>query len=165
MPQDFSFDVVSKVDLQVVEDCVHISNKEIANRFDFKGSISKIDMDKVGLTLTLHSEDEYKLKSVLDVLNTRLAKRGVALKNFLAQKVVPAESGTVRQVLKIQQGIPSDKAKEIVAEIKKAGIKVQSSIQGDQVRVASPSKDNLQTAIALLKSKEFSLALQFMNYR
>ncbi len=165
MASEFSFDVVSKVDMQAVEDAVHIANKEMVNRFDFKGSISNIELDKKNGSLTIVSEDEIKMRSVMDILNTRLAKRGVPLKNFEPQKLEQAANSTVRQVVKIAQGIVSEKAKAIVASIKAAGLKVQASIQSDQVRVASKSKDELQTAIAHLKQKDFGLELQFSNYR
>ena len=165
MPSEFSFDVVSKVDLQAVEDAIHIANKEMQNRFDFKGSISRIDFDKKAATLTLYSEDETKLRSVTDIANTRLAKRGVPLKNLDPQKIEPAANSTVRQLVKITQGIPSEKAKAIVAAVKAAGLKVQASIQADQVRVSSKSKDELQGTIGLLKQKDFGLELQFSNFR
>ncbi|MBI4056784.1 MAG: YajQ family cyclic di-GMP-binding protein [Elusimicrobia bacterium] len=165
MAQDFSFDVVSKVDLQGVEDAVNTCLKEIANRFDFKGSISKLELDKKTGEITLFSDDEYKLKSVYDILQTRLVKRGAPLKNFVPGKVELATGSTVRQVVKIQQGISTEKAKEIVQVVKQSGLKVQPSIQSDQVRVVSRSKDELQQAIALLKGKDFGLELQFANYR
>ena len=165
MADEFSFDVVSKVDLQVVEDCVHVSNKEITNRFDFKGSISKIELNAKELALTVTSDDEFKLKAVHDVLNTRLAKRGLPLKNFAPQKIETALGGAVRQLVKVQQGIPSDKAKEMAAAIKKSGIKAQAAIQGDQLRVSSKSKDALQEAIALLKGGSFGVDLQITNFR
>ncbi len=165
MAQDFSFDVVSKVDLHVVEECVQAAIKEIGTRFDFKGSVSKIEFDQKGPALSVTADDEFKLKSVHDILNTRLAKRGLPLKNFAPQKIEAALGGSVRQAVKVQQGIPSDKAKEIVAAIKKSGLKVQASIQGDQLRVSSKSKDALQQAIALLKAGSFGVELQFTNYR
>jgi uncharacterized protein YajQ (UPF0234 family) len=165
MAEEFSFDVVSKVDLQVIEDCVHIAMKEITNRFDFKGSISRIEFDKKAATLTLLSEDEYKLNSVYDILTTRLAKRGAPLKNLERGKVEAAAGATARQVVTIKQGIPSDKAKEMVAAIKQAKLKVQASIQSDQLRISSRAKDELQNAIALLKRQDWGLELQFTNYR
>lgn len=165
MATDFSFDIVSKVDLQAVEDAVHTAMKEIGTRFDFKGSISKIEFDKKAALFTLTSEDELKLKSVLDVLHTRLAKRAVPLKNLEPGKLETALGGTVRQTLKIIQGIPSEKAKAMVAELKKSGLKVQPQIQADQLRVVSRSKDLLQQAMALLRAKEFGVDLQFTNYR
>jgi len=165
MAQDFSFDVVSKVDANLVGECVQVAMKEIGNRFDFKGSISKIEFNPKDATLTLTSDDEFKLKNVVDILNTRLAKRGLPLKNFAPQKIESALGGAVRQVVKVQNGIPSEKAKEIAAEIKKSGIKVTPAIQGDQVRVSSRSKDELQRTMALLKGGDFGVDLQFANYR
>lgn len=165
MPSDFSFDVVSKVDLHVVEECVQVAMKELSTRFDFKGSISKIEFNPKDLVVTVTSDDEFKLKAVIDVLNTRLAKRGLPLKNFAPQKMEQALGGAVRQPLKVQQGIPSDKAKEMVAAIKKAGLKVQAAIQGDQLRVTSRSKDSLQETMALLRGGSFGVDLQFTNYR
>lgn len=165
MAQDFSFDVVSKVDANLIGECVQVAMKEISNRFDFKGSISKIEFNQKDMALTVTSDDEFKLKSVMDVLNTRMAKRGLPLKNFQPQKLETALGGAVRQIVKVQNGIPSDKAKEIAAEVKKSGLKVQAAIQGDQLRVSGKSKDDLQSAMALLRGKDFSLDLQFTNYR
>jgi uncharacterized protein YajQ (UPF0234 family) len=165
MASDFSFDVVSKVDANLVEECVQVAMKEIGNRFDFKGSISKIEFNQKELALTVTSDDEFKLKAVHDILNTRLAKRGLPLKNFQPQKLETALGGTVRQVVKVQQGIPSDKAKEMVAAIKKSGAKVQAAIQGDQLRVTSRSKDSLQEAMGVLRQGSFGVDLQFTNYR
>ncbi|MFA5975369.1 MAG: YajQ family cyclic di-GMP-binding protein [Elusimicrobiota bacterium] len=165
MPQDFSFDVVSKLDLQEVENAVHQANKEIQTRFDFKGSVSRIDWDKKEGKLTLCSDDEHKLKSVVDVLQSKLAKRGVSLKALEFQPTEPAEGGTVRQGVKLTQGIASEKAKEIVRVIKDSKIKAQASIQGDQLRVTSKSKDDLQSVITLLRGQDFGLPLQFTNYR
>lgn len=165
MADEFSFDVVSKIDLQEVENGVNQANKEIGTRFDFRGSISRIELDKKASKITLFSDDENRLKSVIDVLQTRLAKRGVPLKNLTYGPVEPAEKGTVRQTVTLQQGIPSEKAKEIARLIKDAKLKVQVSIQGDQLRVSSRSKDELQAAIAQVQARDFGLALQFTNYR
>ena len=165
MAQDFSFDVVSKVDANLVSECVQIAVKEISTRFDFKGSISKIELNAKDMNLTVVSDDEFKLKNVMDILNTRLAKRGLPLKNFQPQKMESALGGSVRQVVKIQNGIPSDKAKEIVGEIKKTGHKVQASIQGDQLRVSGKSKDDLQAVMGFLRAGNFGVDLQFTNYR
>ncbi len=165
MPQDFSFDVVSKVDLQEVSNAVQQASKEIATRFDFRGSASKIELREKELELILTSDDEHKMKSVVDILETKLVRRGVAVKAIEFGRVEPAAGGTVRQVAKIQQGIPSEKAKEIVKAIKDRKLKVQASIQSDQVRVSGRAKDELQTAIALLKERDFGLPLQFTNYR
>src|SRR5687767_5942969 len=137
MAQEFSFDVVSKVDLQAVDNAVNSTMREITTRFDFKGSVSRMDLDKKENKLTLHSDNEGKLKSVIDILQGRLVKQGVSLQSLDFQKLEPAEGGTVRQVAKITQGIASDKAKEIVRAIKDAKIKVTPSIQGDQLRVTS----------------------------
>jgi uncharacterized protein YajQ (UPF0234 family) len=165
MAQEFSFDVVSKVDLQEVSNAVQQASKEIATRFDFRGSASKIEWNEKELTLTLTSEDEHKLKSVVDILETRLVKRGIALKALDFGKVEPAAGATVRQAVKVQQGIPSEKAREIVKAIKDKKLKVQVSIQADQVRVAGKSKDELQTVQVLLRAGDFDLPLQFTNYR
>jgi hypothetical protein len=165
MAQDFSFDVVSRVDLQEVGNAVQQSSKEMATRFDFRGSASKIEWDDKALALTLTSDDAGKLKSVVDILETRLVKRGIAVKALDFGKVEPAAGGTVRQVVTVQQGIPSEKAKAIVRSIKDRKLKVQAAIQSDQVRVSGRNKDELQAAIALLKSEDFGLPLQFTNYR
>ena len=165
MPQDFSFDVVSKVDLQEVSNAVQQASKEISTRFDFRGSASKIELREKELELILTSDDEHKMKSVVDILETKLVRRGIAVKAIEFGRIEPAAGGTVRQVAKIQQGIPSEKAKEIVKAIKDRKLKVQASIQSDQVRVSGRAKDELQTAIALLKEHDFGLPLQFTNYR
>src|SRR5262249_1070424 len=144
MAQDFSFDVVSKVDLQEVQNAVQQASKEIGQRFDFRGSKSKIEWNEKELQLTLTSDDEHKLKSVVDILETRLVKRGIAVKSLDFQKIEPAANTTVRQLVKIQQGISSEKAKDIVKAIKDQKIKVQAAIQADQVRVSGPTKDDLQ---------------------
>jgi cyclic-di-GMP-binding protein len=163
--QEFSFDVVSNVDLQAVDNAVNSAMREITTRFDFKGSVSRIELDKKEKTLKLHSDDEGKLKSVIDVLQGRLIKQGISLKALDLQKIEPAEGGTVRQIAKIVQGIASDKAKEIVRVIKDAKIKVTPSIQGEQVRVTGRSKDDLQSVIALLRARDFGVPLQFSNFR
>ncbi|MEP6471470.1 MAG: YajQ family cyclic di-GMP-binding protein [Acidobacteriota bacterium] len=165
MPQDFSFDVVSKVDLQEVSNAVQQASKEIATRFDFRGSASKVEFSEKELELVLTSDDEHKMKSVVDILETKLVRRGVAVKAMEYGKIEPAAGGTVRQVAKIQQGIPSEKAKEIVRAIKDRKLKVQAAIQADQVRVSGRVKDELQSAMALLRERDFGLPLQFTNYR
>ncbi len=165
MAQEFSFDVVSKVDLQEVSNAVQQASKEIVTRFDFRGSKSKIEWNDKELQLTLISDDEHKLKSVVDILETRLVKRGVAVKSLDFQTVEAAGGNTVRQIVKIQQGIPSEKAKEIVKAIKDRKFKVQASIQADQVRVSGRAKDDLQEVMALLRGGDFGVPLQFTNYR
>jgi cyclic-di-GMP-binding protein len=164
MPQDFSFDVVSKLDLQEIENAVNQANKEIQTRFDFKGSVSHLDWDKKEL-LTLYSDDEIKLKSVVDILQNKLVKRGISLKAMDYQKIEPAERSTVRQPVKVKQGIESEKAKAIVKAIKDTKLKVQASIQGDQLRVSGKSKDDLQATMNFLRGQDYGLPLQFTNYR
>ena len=165
MAQDFSFDVVSKVDLQEVLNAVQQASKEIATRFDFRGSASKVEWNEKELTLTLTSDDAHKLKSVVDILETRLAKRGIAVKSLEYDKIEDAAGGTVRQTAKIQQGIPSEKAKDIVRTIKDRKLKVQAAIQADQVRVSGRNKDDLQAVMTLLRGGDYGLPLQFTNYR
>ncbi len=158
-----SFDVVSDVDLMEVSNAVQQAMKEIRQRFDFKGSVSDIQL--AGETLTLHSDDESRLKAVIDVLTTKLVKRGVSLKALEYGKVEPATKGTVRQVVTIRKGIPTEKAKEIVKFIKSSGIRVQAQIQENQVRVSGKDRDALQAVIQSLKGQDFGLDLQFTNYR
>ena len=163
MPQDFSFDIVSKTDMQEVANAVQQAQKELAQRFDFKGSKSSIEL--TGEELILISDDEGKLRSVKDILESKLVKRHVALKALEYQKLEDAAMGTVRQRAKIVQGIESEKAKAIVRTIKDAKLKVQAAIQSDQVRVTGRTKDDLQRAIALVKENDFGIPLQFTNYR
>jgi uncharacterized protein YajQ (UPF0234 family) len=165
MADEASFDVVSKVDLQAIDDAVNAANKEMEVRFDFRGSVSKIELDKKTPQITLTSDDEGKLKSVIDILQGRLIKRGIDLKALDFQKLETALGQNVRQVAKIIQGLSSEKAKLIVADIKASKIKVTASIQSEQVRVTSKSRDLLQQVIALLKSKSYGIPLQFTNYR
>jgi uncharacterized protein YajQ (UPF0234 family) len=164
MADDFSFDVVSKLNLQEVENAVAQANKEIQTRFDFKGSVSRMEWDKKEL-LTLYSDDEQKLKSVIDILQSKLVKRGVSLQALDYQKIEAAEKATVRQPIKMKQGIESEKAKAIVKAIKDAKLKVQASIQGDQLRVSSKSKDELQATMNFLRGQDYGLPIQFTNYR
>lgn len=163
MAQDFSFDIVSKTEMQEVANAVQQAQKELAQRFDFKGSKSSIELS--GEEITLVSDDEGKLRSVKDILESKLVKRQVALKALDYGKVEPAQSGTVRQKAKIVQGIESEKAKAIVRTIKDAKLKVQASIQSDQVRVTGRTKDDLQRAIQLVKAQDYGIPLQFTNYR
>ena len=149
-----------------VDNALNQARKEIGQRFDFKGSIAAIDMDQKANTLTLTAEDNFKLESVWDVLQTRLIKRNVPVKNMKRGDIEPAAGATVRQVITLQQGIPGDAAKEIVKHLKDLKLKkVQASIQGDQVRISSASKDDLQGAMQALRAKDFGVALQFGNYR
>jgi uncharacterized protein YajQ (UPF0234 family) len=163
MPQDFSFDVVSKTDMQEILNAIQQAQKELANRFDFKGSKSEIDFKDEEIVLL--SDDEGKLRSLKEMVESKLVKRKVSLKAIDYQKLEQATLGTVRQKAKIVQGIEGDKAKAIVKAIKDAKIKVQASIQGDQVRVTGRSKDDLQRAINTIKENDFGIPLQFINYR
>ena len=163
MAAENSFDVVSKIDMAEVTNAVSQTLKEISQRFDFKGSKSAITQEKDALIIV--SDDDYKLKSVIDILQGKLVKRGVPTKNLSFGKVEPALGGTVRQKVTIQQGITTDKAKEVVKAIKDAKMKVQASIQADQVRVSGKNRDDLQAVIQLLKGKDFGIELQFTNYR
>jgi cyclic-di-GMP-binding protein len=163
MAQDSSFDVVSKTDMQEVANAIQQAQKELAQRFDFKGSKSSIELTAEEIILV--SDDEGKLRSVKDIVETKLIKRGVSLKALDYEKVEQAAGGTVRQRTKIVQGIEVEKAKAIVRTIKDAKLKVQASIQSDQVRVSGKNKDDLQKAIALIKSNDFGIPLQFTNYR
>ncbi|HEY8182844.1 MAG TPA: YajQ family cyclic di-GMP-binding protein [Thermoanaerobaculia bacterium] len=163
MPQEFSFDVVSKTDMQEVANAIQQAQKELAQRFDFKGSKSSIEL--AADEITLNSDDEGKLRSVKDILETRLVKRKVSLKALDYATVEQAAGATVRQKAKIVQGIESEKAKAIVKTIKDAKLKVQASIQSDQVRVVGRSKDELQKAMALVREQDFGIPLQFTNYR
>jgi uncharacterized protein YajQ (UPF0234 family) len=163
MPQDFSFDVVSETDMQEVANAIQQAQKELAQRFDFKGSKSEITLEKDELILL--SDDETKLKSLKDIVDGKLVKRKVSLKAFEYGKLEDSALGTVRQKAKIVKGIESEKAKAIVKAIKDAKLKVQASIQGEQVRVVGRSKDDLQKAIAIIKQNDFGIPLQFTNFR
>lgn len=160
---DNSFDIVSDVDLMEVSNAVQQAMKEIRQRFDFKGSVSDIKLEKETLTLT--SDDESRLKAVIDILTTKLVKRGVSLKALDYGTIQPAAKGSVRQVVTVRKGIPSEKAKDIVKFIKGTGIRVQAQIQEDQVRVVGKKRDDLQAIIQAVKGQDFGLDLQFTNYR
>jgi len=162
MPEN-TFDIVSKIDTQEVDNAIQQALKEIHQRFDLKDSKSDIKMDKEGITLT--SADDYKLKAVTDVLQAKLVKRGVPLKGLVYGTIEPAAGSTVRQKITMQQGIPVEKAREIVKLIKDSKKKVQASIQGDLVRVSGKDRDALQEIIALLRQKDFGIDMQFTNYR
>jgi len=163
MAQEFSFDVVSKTDMQEVANAIQQAQKELAQRFDFKGSKSSIELTNDEIVLS--SDDEGKLRSVKDIVESKLVKRKVSLKALDYGKVEPAVGGTVRQRAKIVQGIETEKAKAIVRTIKDAKLKVQASIQSDQVRVVGRNKDDLQKAISLVREQDFGIPLQFTNYR
>lgn len=163
MPEN-SFDIVSKVDLQEVSNAIQQALKEVHTRFDLKDSKSNIALEgKDAIILT--SQDDYKLKAVNDVLQQRLVKRGVPLKALSYGAIEPAAGSTVRQKISMQQGIPTEKAREIVKTIKNSKHKVQASIQGDLVRVSGKDRDTLQAVIALLRNSDFGIDMQFTNYR
>ena len=161
----YSFDIVSQVDFQEVKNAVDQTMKEIRQRFDFKHSKSDLTLKEKEQELVAVSDNEYKLKALLDVLRTKCVKRSVSLRALEYGKVEEALGGMARQTIKIQSGLSSDKAKEISKVIRDAKIKVQAQILGDQVRVQSKSRDELQHTIALLKQKDFGVDLQYMNYR
>lgn len=165
MADQNSFDVVSKVDMQEVKNALDQALKEIHQRFDFKGTKTELTLKEKENELVLVSDDEYKLKSVADMLKGKLIKRNVSVKAFEFGPVDPALGGTVRQVAKIQNGLTTEKAKEIVKEIKEGKFKAQAQIQGDQLRVQAKSRDELQAVIAFLKGKDFGVDLQYVNYR
>lgn len=163
MAADNSFDIVSDVNFMEVSNAVQQAMKEIRQRFDFKGSVSDVKLEKE--TLTINSDDESRLKAVIEILTGKLAKRGVSLRSLEYGKVEPAAKGTVRQVVTVRKGIPSEKAKEIVKFIKATGIRVQAQIQEAQVRVSGKNRDDLQAIIQRVKGQDFGLDLQFTNYR
>ena len=164
MAAENSFDVVSKVDLQEVRNAVEQASKEVHARFDLKNSHSEIKLEGED-ALQLVSADEYKLKAVTEILQQKLVKRGVSLKNLTYEKVEQAAGSSVRQKIKLQQGIPTEKAKDIVRLMKDSKKKVQASIQGDTVRITGKDRDTLQETIALLKGHDFGIDMQFTNYR
>lgn len=163
MAQQNSFDIVSEVDRAEMTNAINQTIKEVRQRFDFKGSSATVAMEAEELVLT--AEDETKLRNMNDIFQQKLVRRGVPLKALSYGDVDPAGGGTVRQHVKIQQGIPQDKAKEVVKFIKDSKAKVQASIQGDVVRVSGKDRDTLQDIIAKLKGKDFGIHMQFSNYR
>ena len=163
MAQQNSFDIVSQVDRAEVSNAIHQTVKEVRQRFDFKGSNANVALEDNDLVLT--AEDETKLRNMNDIFQQKLVRRGVPLKALSYGTVEPAAGGTVRQHVQIQQGIPQEKAKEMVKFIKDSKAKVQASIQGDTVRVSGKDRDTLQQVIAGLKAKDFGINMQFTNYR
>src|SRR6266851_2457346 len=166
MPPTASFDITSTVDFQEVDNALNQARKEVAQRYYFNGSTAEIFLSEKDKTLTLTTDDEMKMNALWEIIQTRLVRRGVAIKNFKAPESEPAAGGAVRRVIPIQQGIPIEAAREIVKFIKEKKMKkVQVAIQADQVRVSSPSKDDLQGAMRALREHDFGVALQFGNYR
>ena len=166
MASNSSFDVSTGADLQEVDNAVNQALKEIGQRYDFKGTHCTVEFDRAKAELRLAADDEYRMDALLDVLKTKMVKRSVPIKNLKVGDPVTAAGGTMRRTITLTQGIPQDTAKQIVKAIKDGGFKkTQASIQGDEVRVSSPSKDELQAVIASLKSQDFGIELRFGNYR
>ena len=165
MAAESSFDVVSKVDMQEVKNAVDQATREVETRFDFKGSVSEINLDEKKATIELVSDNETRMKALIDVLQSKLIKRGIDIKALDLGKLEEASKGTVRQEAKIRQGLESELAKKIVKMIKDKGLKVQAQIQGDQVRVIGKSRDDLQAVLQALKGADLEAPLQFVNYR
>jgi uncharacterized protein YajQ (UPF0234 family) len=166
MSNQCSFDITSTVDLQEVDNALNQARKEVAQRYDFKGSKASIEFDTKESKLVLVADDDFKLNALWEIVQTRLVRRNVPVRNLTRGTITPAANSTVRQEIALQQGIPTEKAKDIVKFLKDAKMrKVQASIQGDQLRVTSPSKDELQDAMRALREQDFGVALQFGNYR
>ncbi len=162
---NFSFDIISEVDLQEVDNAVNQAKKELAQRYDFKGSKATIDYNKAEKKIKLVADDDFKLRALTDILTSKLAKRGVSLKSLNFKEAESAFEGTLRQEIEITMGIPKEKAKDLVKIIKDLNLKVQTQIEGEKIKVFSPKKDDLQTVIAHLRGIDFPLALNFCNYR
>jgi uncharacterized protein YajQ (UPF0234 family) len=162
---DNTFDVVSKIEMPEVVNAVQQAQKELLQRYDLKNSHSAIELNEKENKLTLTSQDEFKLKAVVDILESKLVKRKVPLKGLTFGPILPAASSTVRQEVTLQQGISTEKAREIVKTIKDSKLKVQASIQGDFVRVSGRDRDTLQSVIKLLRDTDFGIDMQFTNYR
>jgi uncharacterized protein YajQ (UPF0234 family) len=166
MPATSSFDVTSPVNFQEVDNALNQARKEIGQRYDFKGARADIDLNAADKTLTLVADDEFKMNAIWEIVQTRLVRRGVPIKNFKVGNAETASGGAVRKVITIQEGIPVEAGRDIVKYLKELKLKkVQASIQGDQVRISSPSKDELQEAMRHLREKDFGVQLQFGNYR
>jgi uncharacterized protein YajQ (UPF0234 family) len=166
MAQAASFDITSTVDLQEVDNAVNQAKKELAQRYDFKGSRAAIELNKADSTIVLTADDEFKMNALWEILQTRMVRRGVPVKNMTPGTIERAANDTVRRTVALQQGIPTEAAREIVKFLKDRKLKkVQAAIMSDQVRVTSPSKDELQEAMRQLREQDFGCALQFGNYR
>ena len=166
MPQNASFDVTTGVDLQEVDNAVNQAQKEIAQRYDFKGSHATIEFKRADELIDLVADSEFQMRALFDVVQSKLIKRGVPVKNLEIGEVKQAAGDTVKREIKLKTSLDSDTARKVAAAIKDAKLKkVQAAIQGDQVRVSSPSKDDLQEAITLLRSRDFGVELTFGNYR
>ena len=165
MASECSFDIVSKVDMQELANAIQQAEREIETRFDFKGSKSSLKLEKEKDALVIASDDEYKLGAVIDILQSKMIKRGLPIKNMDYGKIEPASLGTVRQNIKLKQGIEQDVSKKINILIRDSKLKVKSQIQGDQIRVTGKSRDDLQAVMALLRNSDIKLDLQFTNFK
>ena len=165
MAQQSSFDIVSEVNMQEVDNALNQARKEVATRYDFKDSKTTIDFAEKEKEVTLHTEDDFRLKAVVDILQNKFIKRGIAIKTLKYGTVETASGGTIRQKITLQVGIDKENAKKLVQIIKETKIKVQASIMEDQVRITGRDKDDLQAIIAKLRGIDFPLSLQFTNYR
>jgi len=163
MAKEASFDIVSKVDMQEVDNAVNQTNKEISQRYDFKNSKSCVSIEEGNIKVV--ADDDYKLRSVIDILQSKLIRRKVAIKNLEYGKVETGSGGLLRQIIKVKQGIEAEKGKEIIKDIKNSKIKVQPQYLENQIRVSGKSRDDLQAVIQLLKAKDYGIELQFTNYR
>lgn len=166
MAANASFDVSTGADLQEVDNAVNQTLKEVAQRYDFKGTSSTVEFDRTKAEVHLSADDEFKMDALLDILRTKMVKRGVPIRNLRVGDLIPGAGTSVRRVVGLTQGIPQDTAKKIVKAVKDHGFKkVQASIQGEEIRVTAPSKDELQSVIAFLRAQDFELELKFGNYR
>jgi uncharacterized protein YajQ (UPF0234 family) len=166
MASNASFDISTGADLQEVDNAVNQALKEIAQRYDFKGTHCSIEFDRAKAEIRLAADDEFRMNALLDVLQTRMIKRGVPVKNLNLGDLIPSTGQSVRRTVSLTQGIPQDAAKKIVKAVRDGGFKkTQASIQGDEIRVTSPSKDELQSVIAMLRAGDFGIELKFGNYR
>lgn len=165
MPDTSSFDIVSKVDLQEVDNAINQARKEIAQRYDFKGSKTSIELVQKEHEVVILSDDDFRMKATVDLLQTKFVKRGVPLKALTYGKVEPAAGSLVRQTIKLQNGIDKENAKLIVKMIKDTKLRVQAQIMDDQVRVSGKNKDDLQTVIAMLRKADLNFSMQYINYR
>jgi len=163
MAKDESFDVVSRVDIQEVDNAVNQTNKEIKQRYDFKNSKSQVTLEDG--SLKIQAEDDFRLKSVIDILQTKLLRRNVPIRNLDYGKMEQAAGGSVRQLIRLKQGIEGETARQMVKDVKSLKLKVQAQIMDDQIRISGKNRDDLQKVIAFLKEKDYNLELQFTNYR
>ncbi len=162
---DHSFDITSKIDAQEVDNSINQAKKELTNRYDLKNSNSDIEFNSTDNKITLTSSDDYKIKAVLEILKLKLVKRDISLKALEYKEIQKAMGGSARQEINVQQGIPTEKSKQIVKDIKSAKIKVQTQIQGDQIRVSGKKIDDLQSVIQLIKQNDYNIHIQFINMR